>query len=93
MDMSLLKSLIGVMITLSVLFFFAFYFKKANGYYVKNKLMKIKEILNVSAKVKLAIIEVGNESILFSISGQEIKLIKSMPSFEGELKAREKNNA
>ncbi len=89
MDMALLKSLIGVIITLVVLGLFAFYLKKINHTHLKNKFIRIKEILNITPKTKLAIIEVGDESLLFSISDTEVRLIQKLPSFEKVLKQNE----
>jgi flagellar biogenesis protein FliO len=89
MDIGLIKSLLGVIVTLAVLGFFAFYLKRMNQISVRNKFIKIKELCSITTKIKLAIIEVGDEPMLFSISEQEIKLIKKMPSFEKALKQHE----
>ncbi len=90
MDMALFKSILGVIITLAILGVFSFYLKKINQANVKNKILRIKEILNITAKTKLAIVEVENELILFSVSDAEIKLVKKISSFEKELKEHEK---
>lgn len=90
MDMAFLKSILGVIFTLFILGFFSFYLKKINQVNLKNKIIKIKEILNITNKSKLAIIEVAGDLMLFSISEQEIKFIKKLPSFEKELKENEK---
>lgn len=89
MDMALLKSLLAVSATLMLLGFFAYYLKKINHKNLRNKFIRIKEILNLTAKTKLAIIEVGNETLLFSISDTEVKLIQKLPSFEKVLKENE----
>jgi hypothetical protein len=90
MDMALLKSILGVIATLVALGLFAFYLKKINQVNMRNKFIKIKEILNITNKTKLAIIEIGSELMLFSISENEVKLVKKISSFEKELKENEK---
>lgn len=90
MDMALVKSLLGVVVTLVILVFFSFYLKKMNQENLKNKIIKIKETLNLTNKTKLAIIEVGGEMMLFSVSENEIKLLKKIPSFEKTLRENEK---
>ena len=90
MDMAFFKSILGVIFTLFILGFFSFYLKKMNQTNLKNKIIKIKEILSITSKTKLAIIEVEGDLMLFSVSDQEIKLIKNIPSFEKELKENEK---
>lgn len=89
MDMGLLKSLLGVMLTLVLLGVFAYYLKKINHSNLKNKFIKIKEIASITTKTKLAIIEVGDETLLFSVSENELKLIEKLPSFEKVLKQNE----
>ena len=90
MDMTLFKSILGVVVTLVILVFFSIYLKKINQVNMRNKLIKIKETLSITTKTKLAIIEVGSELMLFSVSDQEIKLVKKIPSFEKELQENEK---
>lgn len=89
MDMAFLKSILGVIATLVALGFFSFYLKKINQVNIRNKFIKIKEILNITNKTRLALIEVGDELILFSISENEVKLVKKISSFEKELKKNE----
>lgn len=90
MDMAFLKSITGVIATLVALGLFSYYLKKINQVNVRNKFIKIKEILNITNKTKLAIIEVGSELMLFSVSESEVKLVKKISSFEKELKENEK---
>lgn len=90
MDVSFIKSILGVIATLVALGLFSFYLKKINQVNMRNKFIKIKEVLNITSKTKLAIIEVGHDLMLFSISENEVRLVKKIHSFEEELKNNEK---